>query len=105
LRIGLALAPLVTVRVIGDRLAWRTSSGIDYRPSTGELPVQDFASIFELTEATLSGPIDEPLLLLAVRLACAPWSLVLFHAGAYLAFFAKIKILVPFLAAPSRGRS
>lgn len=95
----------MTVQVVGDRLAWRTPSGINYHPSTGEFPVRDFASICELTKATLSGAIDEPLPLLPVRLAYALWSLVLLHAGAYLAFFAKIKILVLFLAAPSRGGS
>jgi glycosyl transferase family 87 len=62
-RIGFALALFLALQGVGERLAWRTNGlpfGTDYDPSTERFFIQDFASIFELTKATLSGEVDAP---------------------------------------------
>jgi Glycosyltransferase family 87 len=62
-RIGFALALLLVLQGLGERLAWRTNGlpfGTNYDPSAERFFIQDFASIFELTKATLSGAIDAP---------------------------------------------
>jgi hypothetical protein len=59
----LVLGLLLTLQGLAERLAWRTDGlpfGTNYDPAAERFFIQDFASIFELTKATLSGAIDRP---------------------------------------------